>query len=184
MSNKTISDIIAEKRNRANEIERDVAAKMANGEMLSDLYARELIADMRREAERLEAAAKRECGNAAAMREALEKCVDLILRFGNAELVETPLEVIIDIETILKAALSAPPKNCDVGSAEEQVMRFDAFVRDRRGDLNCTGKCPAHNGVDFGVVRCVLQWAQMPYEEGGAERARLHRNGNGAGRVQ
>ena len=60
-------------------------------------------------------------------------------------------------------ALSAPPRNCDVGTAEEQAVRFDAFVRDRRGDLNCTGKCPAHNGVDFGVVDCVLQWAQMPY---------------------
>ena len=57
-----------------------------------------------------------------------------------------------------------PRRNCDVGTAEEQVVRFDAFVRDRRGDLDCTGKCPAHNGVDFGVVHCVLQWAQMPYE--------------------
>ena len=65
-----------------------------------------------------------------------------------------------------RAALAAPPRNCDVGTAEEQAVRFDAFVQDRRGDLNCTGKCPAHNGVDFGVVNCVLQWTQTPYEEG------------------
>lgn len=62
MSNEqeTVADIIAEKRNRANEIERDVAAKMANGEMVSDQYAREVIAGLRKEADRLEAAAKRE----------------------------------------------------------------------------------------------------------------------------
>ena len=71
------------------------------------------------------------------------------------------------IDDLAKEALIAPPRNCDVGTAKEQEKRFDDFVQDRRGDLDCTGKCPAHNGVDFGVVACVLQWAQMPYEEGG-----------------
>lgn len=56
----TIADIVAEKRERADEIERDVAAKMASGEMVSDQYAREVIADLRREADRLEAAWKRQ----------------------------------------------------------------------------------------------------------------------------
>ena len=68
-----------------------------------------------------------------------------------------------------KAALAAPPRNCDVGTANEQAKRFADFVCDRRGDLDCTGKCPAHNGVDFGVVDCVIQWEQMPYEKEGAE---------------
>jgi len=56
----TIADIIAEKRRRADEIERDCAEKMKRGEMVSDCYARELVADIRREADRLEAALKRE----------------------------------------------------------------------------------------------------------------------------
>jgi hypothetical protein len=67
---------------------------------------------------------------------------------------------------VAKTALSEPLKNCEVGTVEEQVKRFDDFVCDRRGDKKCTGKCPAHNGVDFGVVDCVIQWAQIPYEEG------------------
>lgn len=58
--NETIADIIAEKRRRADEIERDCAEKMKRGEMVSDCYARELVADIRREADRLEAAHKRE----------------------------------------------------------------------------------------------------------------------------
>lgn len=55
----TTADIIAEKRRRADEIERDCAEKMRRGEMTSDQYARELVADIRREADRLGAAAKR-----------------------------------------------------------------------------------------------------------------------------
>ena len=58
--NETIADIIAEKRRRADEIERDCAEKMKRGEMVSDCYARELVADIRREADHLEAAHKRE----------------------------------------------------------------------------------------------------------------------------
>lgn len=82
----TIEDIIAEKRRRADEIERDCAEKMKRGEMISDCYARELVADIRREADRLEAALKRELsknaskngadfgqlGDVAKLREALE----------------------------------------------------------------------------------------------------------------
>lgn len=56
----TIADIIAEKRRRAEEIERDCAEKMKRGEMVSDCFARELVADIRREADRLDAAHKRE----------------------------------------------------------------------------------------------------------------------------
>ena len=54
------------------------------------------------------------------------------------------------------------PRNCDVGTFEEQRKRFKAFCRDRQYGL-CDG-CPVvRNGF------CTLYWAQMPYEEGGAE---------------
>lgn len=56
----TVEDIIAEKRRRADEIERDCAEKMKRGEMVSDCYARELVADIRKDADRLEAAHRRE----------------------------------------------------------------------------------------------------------------------------
>ena len=73
MSGETIADIIAEKRARANEIERDVAAKMVSVEMVTDQYAREVIADLRREADRIEAAAKRE----------RDDMLDVLVRIGN-----------------------------------------------------------------------------------------------------
>lgn len=74
----TIADIIAEKRRRADEIERDCAEKMKRGEMVSDCYARELVADIRKETDRLEAAHKRERispnGEAGAAQRSLEGC--------------------------------------------------------------------------------------------------------------
>ena len=101
-------------------------------------------------------------GNAAAMRDAL----GMVLRYLQwlyAQGCTDRGRLSDEIDRVV-SAINEPPRNCDVGTAEEQAMRFDAFVRDRRGDLNCTGKCPAHHGVDFGVVNCVLQFAQMPYD--------------------
>ena len=57
--NETVADIVKKKREQADEIERYVAAKMKSGETVLDQYARELIADIRRDADRLEAALKR-----------------------------------------------------------------------------------------------------------------------------
>jgi hypothetical protein len=89
-----------------------------------------------------------------AIRDALVEARKVIKAFGGYWARETL--------PIIDAALASTPRNCDVGTALEQERRFDAWVQDRRGDFDCTGKCPAHNGVDFGVVACVLQWAQMP----------------------
>jgi hypothetical protein len=74
------------------------------------------------------------------------------------------------IEGWSKAALAAPPRNCDVGTAKEQDERFHRFCKCHR-----TGSCAGcHNPVkDYtvanGVRECALVWAQMPYEEGGAK---------------
>ncbi|MBR4616263.1 MAG: hypothetical protein IKO55_11710 [Kiritimatiellae bacterium] len=147
-------------------------------EKSTDKIPRSLMGRGRRTyADRLEAAAKRESNNAATMREALEPWIafaEWLLenagKDGLGKAIQENGPIIRQRLEELRAALSAPPRNCDVGTAEEQEKRFDAWVQDRRGDLDCTGKCPAHHGVDFGVVNCVLQWAQMPYEveEGGA----------------
>lgn len=56
-----------------------------------------------------------------------------------------------------KSALSAPPRNCDVGTAEEQASRFIALC----DSLKCPS-CPCRFGK---TTDCALNWAQMPYEE-------------------
>ena len=154
--NETITDIIAEKRRQANKIELDCAEKMKRSEMISDQYARELVADIRREADRLEAAHRRERGDAAKLRKALEAIGGLCDR-----LIPTWAGAIGRIKDVAEIALAAPPRNCDVGTAEEQSERMDAAYCSKR--LCAKGKCPLFKpGLD-----CSLIWAQMPYEEGG-----------------
>ena len=65
---------------------------------------------------------------------------------------------------MVNAALSEPPRNCDVGTAEEQARRYaqhcDTYLRDD-GSKPCTG-CSCCGKVPFG--KCEFAWAQLPYE--------------------
>lgn len=114
-----------------------------------------------------------ERGDAAKLREALVK----IEKMAHCDLCNVyPKyrdkfnDMIGGIELEARVALSAPPRNCDVGTAQEQDERFHRFcVKHHTG--SCAG---CHNPVgDYtvanGVRECALVWAQMPYEEGGAE---------------
>lgn len=59
--------------------------------------------------------------------------------------------------------LEEPPRNCDVGTAEEQHERFMKFCVHVHKSV--CGDCPLIGGRSL----CQLQWAQMPYQqEGGA----------------
>lgn len=62
----------------------------------------------------------------------------------------------LEIERIVAAALAAPSRQCDVGTAEEQVVRFrDAMVHECLADEYCRCKDAA---------RCFAQWTQLPYD--------------------
>ena len=63
-----------------------------------------------------------------------------------------------------KAALSEPPRNCDVGTAEEQSERYEKFCYAHRSREKGCGGCPLCD-----IVCCGFAWLQMPYEEGGAK---------------
>lgn len=107
-------------------------------------------------------------GNAAKMREALVKADAALSRisqsawFVDANFSET--KEVIDAGNVIEEALSAPPRNCDVGTVAEQNERFDKYCYDHRSHEICCGKCPI-----FGEPCCELAWSQMPYEAGGEE---------------
>lgn len=118
-------------------------------------------------ANRLEKAAKREKaqhGNAAAMREALLQCelfLGNVSRHGHPTLNPgdkcTACDGVDELRGLVVRALAAPPRNCDVGTPEEQSERFakycDRFHR-------CNG-CTCCGKVKYN--RCEYFWAQMPY---------------------
>ena len=68
------------------------------------------------------------------------------------------------IRDAISAALSVPPRQCDVGTAEEKYARF------REHCTKCDG-CISYNHPKLleEVCLCALRWAQMPYEEGGRD---------------
>lgn len=95
--------------------------------------------------------------NAAAMREALSDACYAMFNFlktqnGGYEEMSNALDK-------AKAALAKPPRNCDVGTAEEKFNRFDRWCNSMV-IKNCCG-------VD--CRKCFIAWWQMPYDEGGAK---------------
>ena len=69
-----------------------------------------------------------------------------------------------------KRALSAPARQCDVGTAEEQAQRFHDFCVGNSSGINgmCKPTCPC---IDcFDKCQCLSKWAQMPYEEEGGAK--------------
>lgn len=110
-------------------------------------------------ADRIEAAYKREMGNAQKMREALQAIVDIC--DGNMGVPNERLS----IYNLAKAALAAPPRNCDVGTVNEQYERFEAFCkRYFREDAACSKDCPCYFWSIFNG-ECSIKWAQMPYNK-------------------
>lgn len=99
-----------------------------------------------------------EYGNNAVMREALVKIREYIITGNTGYESKELLELILNW---CDSSLTAPPRNCDVGTAEEQSRRFDAFcaVHHFQSEKGCSG-CPCH-----GADSCEFKWAQMPYRE-------------------
>ena len=58
----------------------------------------------------------------------------------------------------IDAALALPRRQCDVGTAEEQEDRFDAFCKRHVGMCK---ECPIRPAYGH---YCHLAWGQMPYE--------------------
>jgi hypothetical protein len=129
-------------------------------------------ADFRKMLERLEAAHRRERGDCAKLRKALCEILSYIESFhkyitpGKGKKLNALFAVADTIRTKARAALAEPPRNCDVGTAEEQQARHCAWCRKHGIDGDNKVNC-AH--PDTSCDLCALRWAQMPYEEGDAK---------------
>lgn len=157
----TLSDIVAEMRD-----EMTGTHYVADG-MINSLHKAQ--AELRVLADRIEAAWKRErveaVGNAAAMYDALVKiahyCDD---KNGMDDPYCADGHILSDIA---RAALAAPPRQCDVGTASEQRSRFEKFCNSHSWEeidgTHCRSSCPLYHGE---ASRCEdFEWAQMPYTE-------------------
>ena len=131
-------------------------------------------------------------GNAAKMREALVKSKKAIchhakyvcqsLSWENSDIQSNCGDILCahrdlcEAKTAINAALASPPRNCDIGTVEEQAERFRRFCETHKpyesqfteeGELLCPSTGCELIACNYG--QCALAWAQMPYEEGGAK---------------
>ena len=167
--NEMIADIVAEMR-------KDVASAKA-------WQASIALSVISRFADRIEAAWKREraatiekssaVGNAAKLREALKLCGSQMcklckdLTLARSMINKGLMGVSCHPDKCkpfqaVHEALAAPPRNCDVGTIDDQVNRLNAFCASH-GTVNGAPRCEKCHFRR--KDRCELFWAQMPYEE-------------------
>lgn len=107
---------------------------------------------------------KEKRGNVKAMRDALgeaynilEKIQSFTPHISDVSLMREFSHRVCRAKHVIDTALFAPPRNCDVGTEEEQIERFELWcVFDKP---SCCKECE----------KCFARWAQMPYKEGGAK---------------
>lgn len=104
-------------------------------------------------------------GDAAKMREALVKSHSFLGMLIREDVLPGTLPPeASDLADDVWAAISAPPRNCDVGSPEEQAERFFAFCHAHRTfDTACSDECPFKTAPD--INHCLCGWGQLPYTE-------------------
>lgn len=66
---------------------------------------------------------------------------------------------VIAILDTCRDALAEPVRNCEVGTVEEQFKRHSKWCATTK-DFSC---------APMMCRKCFANWAQMPYEEGGAK---------------
>ena len=150
---------------------RDIAEEMLNTSM-QEITAERINGWAMRLAEACEQPVTdcNQLNNAAAMRKALVQVSRIAVEMTRKTITGEPE----DRKTVDRWALrlcdiacdgiSAPPRNCDIGTVEEQAERFDCFCYNHRSREKGCGDCPLLDGGP-----CELAWTQMPYGEGGAK---------------
>ena len=110
------------------------------------------------------------------MREALEATIRFLdsLEYEEIEPYSPLDEDASVLRKKIRAALSEPARQCDVGTAEEQSVRYGEFCQ--RECLSCDKRISCHIRGEAYRMKCMMEWAQAPYAEGRKGEADGHKN--------
>ena len=116
-------------------------------------------------------------GNVAVLRDALKETQSVIAKCRDIRnsipgggpydgLIDDVADELCDLrDSHVKPALSAPPRNCDVGTDEEQSRRYE----DLCDSHTCGSRCSLTGCPMYEYDCSPFAWGQMPYEEGSAK---------------
>ena len=110
-------------------------------------------------------------GNVAKLRKALFAVYDWILKAGLVHgYVDTPQKR-RQLYDMMTKALTAKPRNCDVGKVKKQTDRFIKFCMSK-GVKGACANCELGDkkGNCSKFPSCELAWAQLPYYEKGGDK--------------
>ena len=103
------------------------------------------------------------------IRAALEQAKDIARTIYSTSETGSPHEDLAEkIVELANAALAEPVRNYEVGTADEQALRFVEFCGKHhtvQGRWICH-ECPCKGNMNE-IPHCLTKWAQMPYKEGG-----------------
>lgn len=70
-----------------------------------------------------------------------------------------------DILVAIDAALDSPPRNCDVGTVDDQVARFESYCKSyyKSHHQDCRG-CKFYDPMHMGLM-CLARWEQDSCDE-------------------
>ena len=98
-------------------------------------------------------------GNSAKMRDALSEISNL------ADALDIDNPNVVAILDQCRDALAAPPRNCDVGTDEEQLRRYEELCYSH----TCGSRCSLSGCPLYEYDCSPFAWGQMPYEKGSAK---------------
>ena len=111
-----------------------------------------------------------EANNMKAMRDALSDACYAMFNFLKTQ--SGGYEEMANALDRAKAALAAPPRNCDVGTEVEKHRRFIGYCNACDCPMGCIHRKQFVGMLDercASMLKCYIRWAQMPYEKGGAK---------------
>lgn len=67
----------------------------------------------------------------------------------------------------IRSALASKPRNCDIGTTEEQNHRFNEFCKAHKelvlSKYRCSDDCPCLKTLSN--IDCAIAWSNMPYSK-------------------
>lgn len=104
-------------------------------------------------------------GNQMKMRDALEAFVESVEWLCEGDESGRLKQQFGALLSAARAALSAPARNCDVGTEEEQIARYGEFCQHECS--SCDRRIYCHIRGEAYRMKCMMKWAQLPYEQEG-----------------